>query len=132
MYIVIRALISEDSGQANLVHTSNPLYDMLTFIIQGAGMENMQGDIPVCVQSGSVYWICTSLYASIVFDLKCHGPPIRCKLQVMWPLIELDNLFWKMPLCKNKHSSFGMAGMQVLACNIKGVSWNMPLKTQIT
>lgn len=42
-------------------------------------MENMQGDIPVCVQSGSVYWICTSLYASIVFDLKCHGPPIRCK-----------------------------------------------------
>lgn len=34
MYIVIRALISEDSGQANLVHTSNPLYDMLTFIIQ--------------------------------------------------------------------------------------------------
>lgn len=93
----------------------------------------MQGDIPVCVQSGSVYWICTtSLYASIVFDLKCHGPPIRCKLQVMWPLIELDNLIWKMPLCKNKHSSCGMAGMQVLACNIKGVSWNMPLKTQIT
>lgn len=34
MCIVIRALISEDSGQANLVHTSNPLYDMLTFIIQ--------------------------------------------------------------------------------------------------
>lgn len=32
MCIVIRALISEDSGQANLVHTSTPLYDMLTFM----------------------------------------------------------------------------------------------------
>lgn len=52
----------------------------------------MQGNIPVCVQiTQRLLNMYTSLYASIVFNLKCHGPPIRCKLQVMWPLIELDN-----------------------------------------
>lgn len=91
MCIVIRALISEDSGQANpCAHLHPPLWyaDIYEHVQERRTCREIYQYV---YKLHSVYWICTSLYASIVFNLKCHGPPIRCKLQVMWPLIELDN-----------------------------------------